>query len=75
MTEEEINAKLSDEPVQKTGFKFSGVMGGRLVDYGIMSSSSSGDEADHTKVKEGEVLSREEIRRESKLLQSSDDDY
>jgi len=75
MTAEEINAKLPDEPVQKTGFKFSGVMGGRLVDYGIMSSSSSGDEADQTKFKEGEVVSREEIRRESKQLQSYDDDY
>lgn len=50
LTTEEINNKLSDEPVQKTGFKFGGVMGSRLVDYGIMSSTSgSEDEADQVK--------------------------
>lgn len=45
-TEDEINTKLPLEPVQETGFKFGGVMGKRLVDYGIMSSSSDSEAED-----------------------------
>jgi len=42
-TDEDIDAKLPLEPVQKSGFKFGAVMGKRLVDYGIMSSSSDSE--------------------------------
>ena len=42
--EDEIDAKLPLEPVEQSGFKFGAVMGKRLVDYGIMSSSSDSDE-------------------------------
>ena len=46
MTNEEIDAKLPLEPVPKTGFNFGAVMGKRLIDYGIMSSSTDSDESD-----------------------------
>lgn len=42
--EEEILAKLPEEPLPTTGFKFGGVMGKRLIDYGIMSSTSGSEE-------------------------------
>ena len=45
-TEEEIDAKLPLEPVEKTGFKFGAVMGKRLIDYGIMSSSTDSEQED-----------------------------
>ena len=42
------------EPVEKTGFKFGMVMGKRLIDYGIMSSSS--DSADEYYVSDSAYL-------------------
>ena len=46
-TDEEINAKLPEEPIQKSGFQFGAVMGKRLVDYGILSSSSDSQDEDY----------------------------
>ena len=45
-SEKEIDAKLPIEPVQKTGFQFGAVMGKRLIDYGIMSSSTDSEDED-----------------------------
>ena len=42
--EDEIMAKYPEEPVQQSGFKFGAVMGSRLIDYGIMSSSSDSED-------------------------------
>ena len=50
-TSEEIDAKLAEEPIQKSGFQFGAVMGKRLVDYGIMSSSSDSQEEVEEEVK------------------------
>ena len=36
------------EPVPKTGFQFGAVMGKRLIDYGIMSSSTDSAAEDDT---------------------------
>lgn len=44
MTEDEIKSKLDEEQVPATGFKFGAVMGKRLIDYGIMSSTSGSEE-------------------------------
>ena len=46
MSEKDIDAKLPLEPVQKTGFQFGAVMGKRLIDYGIMSSSTDTEDED-----------------------------
>ena len=45
-TSDEINAKLPEEPIQKSGFQFGAVMGKRLIDYGILSSSSDSQQED-----------------------------
>ena len=42
--EEEVLAKHPVEPVQESGFRFGTVMGKRLIDYGIMSSSTDSEE-------------------------------
>ena len=44
MSEEDIDAKLPEEPLPQQGFKFGAIMGSRLIDYGIMSSSSDEDQ-------------------------------
>ena len=83
-TDDEINTKLPLEPVQETGFKFGGVMGKRLVDYGIMSSSSDSEAEDTSTItltKQGsrqspgmEMVNIKHIRKESKAVPVMDYD-
>ena len=68
MAEEDIMTKLPEEPVQKTGFKFGAVMGKRLVDYGIMSSSSGSEEEDVALKPKGEFRQVELTRVERRSM-------
>ena len=67
------------EPVPKTGFNFGSVMGKRLIDYGIMSSSTDSAAEDDTVIltknnkSELTVNSLEKRRRESTLLPTNED--
>ena len=75
--EEDINAKLPMEPVPKTGFQFGAVMGKRLIDYGIMSSSTDSNAEDETVILTKNNMSEggktlEMRRRESKLLPTNE---
>lgn len=77
-SEEDINAKLPLEPVPKTGFSFGAVMGKRLIDYGIMSSSTDSAAEDETiiltKKSKSEAVDQSLLkrRRESKLLPTNE---
>lgn len=84
MSEEDILAKLPEEPVPTTGFKFGGVMGKRLIDYGIMSSTSGSEEIEFMTMSSGQRKSAGEIkarnkiddlRRQSRPLQTHEDYY